>query len=97
CRQVVLDSQLANLGRKLRPMQWMHAFNSAFSPIHMQAAIPQINLSPSQGAEFSSPQSMPICQEDRRCISSAVASTFACCLDQPINLFLGQILSHSIS
>ena len=32
----------------------------ALSPIHMQPAIPQINLSPSQGAEFSGPQSMPI-------------------------------------
>jgi hypothetical protein len=47
-----------------RPEAHAHAtderFNSAFSPIHMQAAIPEIDLSPSQGAEFSSPQAMPI-------------------------------------
>jgi hypothetical protein len=41
-------------------MQRMHAFNSAFGPVHMQAAIPEINLSPSQGTEFSRSQSMSI-------------------------------------
>jgi hypothetical protein len=55
----------------------------------MQATIPEIDLAPSQGTEFSRPQSMSVGQEDRRCIPSAVASTFACCLDQAINLFLG--------
>jgi len=38
----------------------MHAFNSALGPIDMQATIPQIDLSPSQGAEFSGSQSMLI-------------------------------------
>jgi hypothetical protein len=55
----------------------------------MQPAIPEIDLAPSQGAEFSGSQAMSICQEDSRCIPCAVASTFACCLDQAINLFLG--------
>ena len=42
----------------------MHAFNSALGPIDMQATIPQIDLSPSQGAEFSGSQSMSISKED---------------------------------
>jgi hypothetical protein len=70
-------------------MQRMNTLNSALSPIHVQPAIPEIDLSPSQGTEFGSTQSMPICQEDSRCIPSAVPSTFACCLDQSINFFLG--------
>src|SRR5262249_47785035 len=81
---------------QFRSMQRVNALDPAFSSIHMKATIPQINLSPSQGAEFSGSKSMPICQEDRRCIPSAIPSTVACCLDQPINLFLGQILPYSI-
>src|SRR5262245_49300422 len=49
-------------GPKLRPMQRMHAFNSALSSIHMQSAIPEIDLRPSQRAEFTSSEPMPICQ-----------------------------------
>jgi len=70
----------------------MNTLNSAFSSVDMQSAIPQINLSPTQAAKLLRSQSMSICQEDSRCIPSAVAPTFACSLDQSINLFLGQIL-----
>jgi hypothetical protein len=38
----------------------MNAFNPAFSSIHMKSAVPEIDLSPSQGAEFSGSQAMPI-------------------------------------
>jgi hypothetical protein len=38
----------------------MHAFNSTLSSVHMQATMLEIDLAPSQGAEFSRPQSMPI-------------------------------------
>jgi hypothetical protein len=43
-------------------MQRMHAFNSAFSSIHMKAAIPEIDLAPTQGTKLSGPQSMSIGQ-----------------------------------
>ena len=42
----------------------MHTFNPALSPIHMQATIPEIDLSPSQGAEFSRSQAMSIGEQD---------------------------------
>jgi hypothetical protein len=63
----------------------------------MQSAIPEIDLVPSQGAKLCRSQSMSIGQQDRRCIPSAIAPTLACSLDQPINLFLNQILPYSIS
>jgi hypothetical protein len=58
-------------------MQRMNTFNSALSPIHMQPAIPEIDLAPSQGTEFSRSQSMPISEEDRRSIPCAIAPPFA--------------------
>jgi hypothetical protein len=63
----------------------------------MQSPIPEIDLSPAQRAKLLRPQSMPVSEQDRRCIPNAIPSPLACCLDQAINLFLGQILSHSIS
>src|SRR5262249_17879661 len=42
--------------------QWMHALYSALSSVHMQPSIPQIDLAPTQGAEFASPKSMSIRQ-----------------------------------
>jgi hypothetical protein len=78
-------------------MQGMHTLNSAFSSIHMKAAIPEIDLAPTQGTELGSTQSMSICQEDRRRIPSPIPSSFTGGLDQPINLLLSQILSHSVS
>src|SRR5262245_42216335 len=77
---------------QFRSMQWMNTLNSAFSSVDMQSAIPQINLGPTQAAKLLRSQSMSICQEDSRCIPSTVVPTFACSLDQSINLFLGQIL-----
>jgi len=71
-------------------MQRMNTLNSALSPIHMKATIPQIDLAPSQGAEFSRPQSMTISEQDRRCIPWPIPSTFACSLDQSINFLLSQ-------
>src|SRR5262249_26525485 len=63
---------------ELRPMQGMHTLNSAFSSIDMQATIPEIDLSPSQGTEFGSTQSMPIGEQDSGSISSTVPPSFAC-------------------
>src|SRR5262249_40080801 len=69
----------------------MDALYSALGPIHMQSAIPEIDLAPSQGTEFSSPQSMPISEQDSGCIPCTVAASLACSLDQSINFFLSQI------
>jgi len=66
-------------------MQRMNTLDTALGPIHVQSTIPEINLAPSQGAEFTSPEAMPVGQEDRRCIPSAISSTVTCCFDQPIN------------
>jgi hypothetical protein len=38
----------------------MDAFYSALSSVHMQATMLEIDLAPSQGAEFSRPQSMSV-------------------------------------
>jgi hypothetical protein len=70
-------------------MQRMNTLNSALISIHMQSAIPQIDLSPSQGAEFSRSERMPISEKDRRCISNAIPAPFARSFHQAINLFLG--------
>jgi len=43
-------------------MQRMNAFNSTLGPVDVQATSPEIDLSPSQGAEFSGSQSMSIRQ-----------------------------------
>jgi hypothetical protein len=72
-------------------MQRMHAFNSAFSFVHVKPAILEINLSPSQRTKLLSPQAMPIGQEDSRCIPCAIPPSLACSLDQPINFLLGQM------
>jgi hypothetical protein len=70
-------------------MQWMHTFNSALSPIHMQATILEIDLSPSQGAKLTCSQSMSVSQQDSRCIPSAIPSPSTGSLDQPIHFLLG--------
>jgi hypothetical protein len=41
-------------------MQGMNTLDPAFSSVYMQPAIPEIDLSPSQGAKLLSPQAMPI-------------------------------------
>jgi hypothetical protein len=38
----------------------MNALYSALGPIYMKATVPEIDLSPSQGAEFSGSQCMSI-------------------------------------
>jgi len=66
----------------------MDTLNSALGPIHMQPAVPEIDLAPSQGAKLSSPQAMPISEQDRRSISCAIPSPFTGRLDQSINFLL---------
>jgi hypothetical protein len=78
-------------------MQWMNTLDPALGPIHMQATIPEIDLRPSQGAEFSGPQSMPIGEQDSGCISLTVPPSLACGLDQSIHFLLGQIFPHPVS
>jgi hypothetical protein len=38
----------------------MNTLDPTLGPVHMKATIPEIDLSPSQGAEFSGSQSMSI-------------------------------------
>jgi hypothetical protein len=49
-------------GSQFRSMQRMNTLDPAFAPVCVQSAIPEIDLSPSQGAKLSSPQAMSICQ-----------------------------------
>ena len=69
-------------------MQGMNAFNSALSPIHMQATISQIDLSPSQGAEFSASAASPAraaatTRRSRRSTVSRAALTMVASLESP--------------
>jgi hypothetical protein len=50
----------ASLNDEHVTMQGMDALNSALGPVHMQATMVEIDLSPSQGAEFSGSEAMPI-------------------------------------
>jgi hypothetical protein len=70
-------------------MQWMNALDAAFSSVHMQAAVVQINLSPAQRTEFSGTQAMTIRKQDRSAIPGRVAPSLVCSLNQPLHLRFG--------
>jgi hypothetical protein len=57
----------------------------------MQAPLSKIYLRPTQGAEFGSPEPVPIGQQDSASIPGAVAASLARSVDQPFDLGLGQI------
>jgi hypothetical protein len=67
-------------------MQGMNTLDPAFGSINVQPAMAQIDLSPTQRAEFLGSQPMPIRQEDCSSVPWAIPPTFASSVDQPINL-----------
>jgi hypothetical protein len=66
----------------------MDTFNPALGSVHVQPAMPQIDLRPANLAEFSSTKAMSIRQQDRCSIPGAIASSFPRSIDQSINFHL---------
>ena len=60
-RVILPRSSVSSTGPS-RTVQRMNALYSALSPIHMKATVLEIDLAPSQGTEFSGPQSMSVSQ-----------------------------------
>src|SRR5262245_10487064 len=97
CEDVRARSLHRSQSPKLWAMQRMNTLDPALGPVDMHAAIPEIDLAPSQGAEFSGSQPMSIGEQDSGCIPLTVAPSLACSFDQAIHLFLCQIFPHSVS
>src|SRR6266498_3696574 len=72
-------------GSEFRTVQRMHSLLTALHPIDMQATMPEIDLRPAERAKLFSPQSMPVGQQDRRCIPRAIPSPSLGRFNQPIN------------
>jgi hypothetical protein len=77
-------------------MQRMNTLDPALGPVDMQATIPEIDMAPSQGTEFSRSQSMSVTEQNSASISSAIPSSLACSLDQSIHFLLSQIFPYSV-
>jgi len=71
-------------GSKLRPMQRMNAGAAALRAVDVQPALSKIDLRPAKATKLGSAEAMPIGQQDRASIPSAIPPSLARSLDQPI-------------
>src|SRR6266536_1389622 len=74
----------------------MNARRAIFEPMNMKKAPTEIDLIPSQRAEFRSPEPVPKCEQDRRLIPVAVATTLSGGRHQPLDLFRCEVFTASI-
>jgi hypothetical protein len=74
----------------------MNALDPSLRPVHVQPTMSKIDLGPLQGTQLGRPKAMPIGQEDRRGVPSAIPASPAGSLDQPLDFGFGQVLPRAV-
>jgi hypothetical protein len=69
----------------------MDVIDPALGPSDMQTTLVQINLIPSQAAQFRGTKPTPVCDQDHGGVSMPVAGSLAGGFLEPLNLLFGQI------